>query len=51
MPEFLDLIHWLQAHAILPVMAVFLVLLGWTYWPSHKAAIEAHGQIPLDDDQ
>lgn len=51
MTAFMDVIHWIQNHAIIPVMAVFLAMAVWTYWPSHKSGIEAHGRLPLDDER
>jgi cbb3-type cytochrome oxidase subunit 3 len=45
------LIVWLQHNWIVPVTVVFLLILLTTYWPGHKARIEQHGRIPLDDDR
>jgi cbb3-type cytochrome oxidase subunit 3 len=44
------LFAFLQRNSIVVVMAVFVIVLLQTYWPSNKARIESHGRIPLDDE-
>jgi cytochrome c oxidase cbb3-type subunit 4 len=33
------------------VVAVFIGIVAWAYWPKHRARFEADGQIPLRDDR
>ncbi len=33
------------------VMVFFCGIFLWAYWPKNKAMIEAHGLIPLRDDE
>ena len=32
------------------LMAIFVGIVAWAFWPSNKSRLEAHGRIPLDDD-
>jgi cytochrome c oxidase cbb3-type subunit 4 len=32
------------------LMLVFLGIVGWVLWPRRKEKLEAHGRIPLEDD-
>ena len=32
------------------LMAIFIGIVAWAFWPSNKKRLEAHGRIPLDDD-
>jgi len=32
------------------LMIVFLSIVGWAYWPSHKKRFEDYGDIPFRDD-
>ena len=50
MTWFPDLFAYMQRNSIVVVMAVFVLILLWTYWPSRKAEVESHGRIPLDDE-
>lgn len=45
-----EIVAWLRQNSIIPVFAMFCVIVGWTFWPSHKGPIEKCGQIPFDDD-
>ena len=47
----LNLIMLVQHNWIIPVLAVFLLILLTTYWPGRKSQIERHGRIPLEDDR
>ncbi len=33
------------------VVAVFVGIIAWAYWPKHRARFEADGHIPLRDDR
>ncbi|MDJ0949570.1 MAG: cbb3-type cytochrome c oxidase subunit 3 [Alphaproteobacteria bacterium] len=35
---------------LLWLMAVFIGIVVWAFWPKRKRELEAHGQIPLRDD-
>ena len=47
----MGLIMWIQHNWIVPVLAVFVLIVLTTYWPGRKSQIERHGQIPLEDDR
>lgn len=32
------------------LMAIFIGIVAWAFWPKRKQQLEAHGRIPLDDD-
>ena len=49
--QIMPIIQWMQHHSVVLMMAIFLVILGFTYWPSQRSRIERHGQIPLQDDR
>jgi hypothetical protein len=36
--------------SLLAVTIGFTLLVGWVYWPSHKAPLEQLGRIPLGDE-
>jgi cbb3-type cytochrome oxidase subunit 3 len=33
------------------VLLLFLAIVAWAYWPTHRKRFEADGQIPLRDDK
>jgi cytochrome c oxidase cbb3-type subunit 4 len=33
------------------LMAVFLAIVAWAWWPKRKGEMERHGRIPLDDEE
>jgi cytochrome c oxidase cbb3-type subunit 4 len=33
------------------MLVFFLWIVLWAYWPKNKGKIEAHGRIPLKDDE
>ena len=33
------------------LMAIFIGIVTWAFWPKRKQQLEAYGQIPLNDDQ
>jgi cytochrome c oxidase cbb3-type subunit IV len=43
--------HFLHSLWSVWVMVLFIGIVTWVYWPKHKSGIEAHGQIPLRDDE
>ena len=47
----MSIITWLQHNWIVPVFAVFVLIVLTTYWPGRKSQIERHGRIPLEDDR
>ena len=50
MSDLIGVIQLLQHHSIVAMMAVFIAIVLWAYWPSHKQAIEEDGQIPFRDE-
>ncbi len=51
MQTLLDIVLWMQGKTLLPVLAMFLLLLASLYWPGRKAKVERNAMIPLDDDR
>ena len=49
--EIAGLIQWLQQYGIVPVVAVFVLMVLATYWPSRKKEMERNARIPFADDQ
>jgi cbb3-type cytochrome oxidase subunit 3 len=47
----MTLVMWVQHNWIVPVFAVFVLILLTTYWPGRKSQIERYGRIPLEDDR
>ena len=41
---------FLRSFWVVWLMALFLAIVAWAYWPSRKARLERHGRIPLEDD-
>ncbi len=39
-----------RSYWIVWVMLLFVGMIVWVYWPNHRAAMDAHARIPLDDD-
>jgi cytochrome c oxidase cbb3-type subunit 4 len=33
------------------LVLLFLGIVAWVYWPSHKKQLESYGRIPLQDDE
>jgi cbb3-type cytochrome oxidase subunit 3 len=47
----MDILLWLASHAIVGVVAVFLLLMASVYWPGRRARFERDAMIPLRDDR
>ena len=47
----MSFVMWVQHNWIVPVFAVFVLIVLTTYWPGRKSQIERHGRIPLEDDR
>ena len=45
------LLHWMQQHSIIPVFAVFVLVVITAYLPSRKQEMERNARIPFDDDR
>jgi hypothetical protein len=45
---FMHALLWFEQRWIVPVLAVFVLLLATTFWPSRKHSVERHGSIPLE---
>jgi len=48
--EFETIFRALHSMWVVWMVLVFVAIVIWTMWPSHKKRIESHGRIPLDDD-
>jgi cbb3-type cytochrome oxidase subunit 3 len=46
-----SLIQWLAQYTMVPVLAVFVLIVLATYWPSRKQQMERNARIPFADDQ
>ena len=33
------------------LLGIFIAIWVWAFWPSNKRRFEAHGRIPLEDDE
>jgi cytochrome c oxidase cbb3-type subunit 4 len=42
--------EWLRSLWVVWLMAVFIGIVAWVYWPKRKREMEEHGRIPLRDD-
>jgi cbb3-type cytochrome oxidase subunit 3 len=50
MSVLIDAAHWFQAHSILAMLAIFVLLGVWVYAPSRKSSMEQFARIPLEDE-
>lgn len=50
MSVLIDVAHWFQAHSILVMLAIFIVIAAWAYLPSRKRSMERFARIPLEDE-
>jgi cbb3-type cytochrome oxidase subunit 3 len=50
MRDFVQIILWLRAHSVIPMMLVFLVIACAAYWPGRRNKIEDNGMIPFRDE-
>ncbi len=41
---------WLRSLWVVWLMAIFVGIVAWAYWPRRKTELDAHGRIPLRDD-
>ena len=48
--EFESLFRLLHTFWVVLMVAIFVAIVVWTFWPSHKKRLEEYGQIPLEDD-
>ena len=48
--DIVALMQWLMQYSIVPVMAVFVLMVVATYWPGRKQEMEHNARIPFDDD-
>lgn len=45
-----DIVETVRSLWGLWLMALFLGIVGYAYWPRNKARLEMHGHMPLRDD-
>jgi len=48
--DFAAIYDVLRSFWVVWLMALFLGIVAWAFWPSRKARMERHGKIPLKDD-
>ncbi len=46
----MNIMQWLEHYSVVIMMAVFVLIVLSTYWPTRKKQIEHQGRIPLEDD-
>jgi cbb3-type cytochrome oxidase subunit 3 len=44
-------LQWLAQYSIVPVLAVFVLIVVVTYWPSRRREMERNARIPFEDDR
>lgn len=49
--QWADIVLWLRDHFGVPMMLVFLLIIGAAYWPRNKKRWQDHATIPLRDDE
>ena len=47
----MSVIVWTQQNFLIPVIAVFVLLVVATYWPSRRTSMDRFAQIPFDADR
>lgn len=47
--SFDEVYQWLRSLWLVWLMALFIGIVVWTYWPKRKAEMEKQGRIPLED--
>lgn len=48
--EFEAVYRFFRSLWVVWLMALFLGIVAWVFWPSRKARMDKHGRIPLNDD-
>lgn len=48
--DFESIFSLLHSAWVIMVVAIFVAIVAWTLWPSHKERLEDYGRIPLEDD-
>lgn len=51
MENLTSVIVWMQQNFLIPVIAVFVLIVVATYWPGRRATMERCAQIPFDADR
>lgn len=49
--ELADIVAFAQRFWVLWLLALFVGIVVWVFWPKRKQELERHGRIPLEDDQ
>jgi len=44
-----EIAEFLRSLWALWLMAIFLGIIAWVYWPRRRKKLERHGRIPFDD--
>ena len=45
-----EIFHLMHSLVTVWVMLLFIGIVAWAFWPKRRRRLEAHGRIPLDDD-
>ena len=45
-----DVYAVLKSFGLVGCVLLFAGIVAWAFWPGRKARLEAHGRIPLEDD-
>ena len=48
--DFERVFEFLQTFWVVWLMAFFVGICIWVYWPGRRRKLEPHGRIPLEDD-
>jgi len=45
--DWLAIYAWLRPLWLVCMLVVFVAIVAWAFWPKRRKALEAHGSIPL----
>lgn len=51
MSQIMTVLHWIKLHSVVPMLAVFVLIVVTTFWPGRRTRFERDSRIPLDDDR
>ncbi|WP_143814927.1 cbb3-type cytochrome oxidase subunit 3 [Magnetofaba australis] len=47
----METVSILKQFGLVWFFVIFLIIIGWAYWPSHKKDYDKAGRLALDDDK
>ena len=50
MPAVAEAYAFIKSFWLVWCVLLFAGIVAWVFWPGRKARLEAHGRIPLEDD-